>query len=132
MKTLPETTITVVNPTILILGLLAAGVIFLTLKGTTLPLLSNPKVSLVVLVVLGMAICTQGGIGRVAATGQWSHPLSLVGYLLGGLILLITVAVMVGWKLPYIQNDQQAVIAVAVLAGLKVVNAVTHHLLARG
>lgn len=122
---------TVINPTILILGLLAAAVIFLALKGTTLPLLSNLKFDLVIIVLLGMAICAQGGIGRVAATGEWSHPLSIVGYLLGGLILLITLAVFLGWKLPYIQTDQQAIIAVTILAGLKIVDAVAHSLLAR-
>jgi hypothetical protein len=47
---------------------------------------------------------------------------------LGGLILLITLAVFAGWKLPFIQSDQQALLAIAVLAGLKVVNAVTHYL----
>jgi hypothetical protein len=50
---------------------------------------------------------------------------------LGGTILLITLAVFVGWKLPFIQNDQQALIAIAILAGLKIVNAVTHYLLSR-
>ena len=34
----------------------------------------------------------------VAATGQWTHPLSLIGYILGGLILLLTLAVFVGWN----------------------------------
>jgi hypothetical protein len=67
----------------------------------------------------------------VAATGQWSHPLSILGYVLGGLILLITLAVFVGWKMPFIQNDQQALIAIAVLASLKVLNAITHYMLAR-
>jgi hypothetical protein len=47
------------------------------------------------------------------------------------LILLITLAVFVGWKLPYIQTEQQALIAIASLAGLKVVNAVTHYLLSQ-
>lgn len=132
MKTLSEPAVAVINPTIVILGLLAAAVIFLALKSTSLPLLSNPKIDLAIIVLLGMAICAQGGIGRVAATGQWLNPLSFIGYLLGGLILLITLAVFVGWKLPYIQNDQQAIIAVAILAGLNVVNAVTHYLLVRG
>jgi len=68
----------------------------------------------------------------VAATGQWTHPLSIIGYVLGGLILLVTLTVFVGWKLPYIQNDQQALIAIAILASLKVVNAVSHYLLAWG
>ena len=68
----------------------------------------------------------------MAATGQWTHPLSIIGYVLGGLILLVTLTVFVGWKLPYIQNDQQALIAIAILARLKVVNAVSHYLLAWG
>jgi hypothetical protein len=78
-----------------------------------------------------MTMCTQGGIGRIATTSQWSHPPSIIGYILGGLILLITLAVFVGWKLPYIQTDQQALIAISVLIGLKVVNAVTHYLLSQ-
>ena len=50
----------------------------------------------------------------------------------GGLNLIITLAVFVGWKLPYIANDRQALLAIAILASLKVVNAVTHYLLTRG
>ena len=47
----------------------------------------------ILLVLIGMAICAQGGIGRVAALGVWSHPLSILGYLLGGLILLIVILI---------------------------------------
>ena len=25
-----------------------------------------------------MSICTQAGIGRIAATGEWTHPLAIV------------------------------------------------------
>ena len=120
----------VITPTIIGLALLAAAVVFIGVTGKKVPLLSNIRVDIVLLVLIGMAICTQGGIGRIAATGEWSHPLSIVGYLLGGLILLVTLAVFTGWKLPYIANDQQALLAIAILAGLKVVNAVTHYLLA--
>ena len=129
MKTLAQPA--VMTPGIVLLALLAAAVVFVGATGRRVPLLSNVRVDIILLVLIGMAICTQGGIGRVAATGQWSHPLAIVGYILGGLILLITLAVFVGWKLPFLQNDQQALIAIAVLAGLKVVNAVTHYLLAR-
>jgi hypothetical protein len=129
MKTISQPA--VITPSILILALLAAAVVFIGATGKRVPLLSNTRVDIVLLVILGMSICTQAGIGRIAATGQWSHPLSIVGYILGGLILLITLAVFVGWKLPYIQTDQQALIAIASLAGLKVVNAVTHYLLSR-
>jgi len=129
MKTISQPA--VLTPSILLLALLAAVVVFIGATGRHVPLLSSVRADIILLVIIGMTMCTQGGIGRVAATGQWSHPLSIVGYILGGLILLITLAVFVGWKLPYIQTDQQALIAIAVLIGLKVVNAVTHYLLSQ-
>lgn len=129
MKTIAQPA--VITPGILVLALLAAAVVFIGATGKKVPILSNVRVDIILLVILGMSICTQAGIGRIAATGEWSHPLAIVGYVLGGTILLITLAVFVGWKLPFIQNDQQALIAIAVLAGLKIVNAVTHYLLSR-
>lgn len=129
MKTIAQPA--VITPTIIGLALLAVAVVYIGVTGKRVPLLSNIRVDIILLVIIGMAICTQGGIGRVAATGEWSHPLSILGYILGGLILLITLAVFVGWKLPYIQSDQQALLAIAILAGLKVINAVSHYLLAR-
>ena len=129
MKTITQPA--VITPTILVLTLLAATVLFIGATGRKVPILSNVRVDIILLVLLGMSICTQAGIGRIAATGEWSHPLAIVGYILGGTILLITLSVFVGWKLPFIQNDQQALIAIAILAGLKIVNAVTHYLLSR-
>lgn len=130
MKTISQPA--VITPSILVLALLAAAVVFIGVTGKKVPLLSSVRVDIILLVLIGMAICTQGGIGRIAATGLWSHPQAILGYLLGGLILLITLAVFAGWKLPYIQSDQQALLVIALLAGLKVVNAISHYLLARG
>jgi hypothetical protein len=129
MKTISQPA--VITPSILILALLAAVIVFIGATGKRVPLLSSVRVDIILLVIIGMTMCTQGGIGRIAATGQWSHPLSIVGSILGGLILLIILAVFVGWKLPYIQTDGQALIAIAILIGLKVVNAVTHYLLSQ-
>jgi hypothetical protein len=129
MKTISQPA--VMTPSILLLALLFAAVLFVGATGKRVPLLSNIRVDIILLVIIGMTMCTQGGIGRIAATGQWSHPLAIIGYILGGLILLITLAVFVGWKLPYIQTDQQALIAIAILAALKVANAVTHYLISR-
>jgi hypothetical protein len=121
----------VITPSSIGLALLAAAVVYIGVTGKKVPLLSSVRVDIILLVIIGMAMCTQGGIGRVAATGEWTHPLSIIGYLLGGLILLITLAVFVGWKLPYIHSDPQALLVIAIFAGLKVVNAATHYLLAR-
>ena len=119
----------VISPTIIGLILLAGAILFIGVTGKKVPLLSNVRLDILLLVGIGMLICTQGGIGRVAAAGQWSHPLAIIGYILGGLILFLTLAVFAGWKLPLITSDQQALLAIAVLAGLKVVNAVAHSLL---
>jgi hypothetical protein len=116
----------------LLLLLLAAAVTFVGVTGKKVPLLSSVRVDIVLLVVLGMAICMQGGIGRVAAASAWAHPLSIIGYVLGAAILLITLAVFASWKLPLIHSEQQALLAIAILAGAKIVNSVLHYVLARG
>jgi len=127
MKTIAQPA--VITPSVLVLALLAAVVVFIGVTGKKVPVLSSVRVDIILLVILGMSICTQTGIGRIAATGEWSHPLAIVGYILGATILIVATSVFVGWRLPFIQNDQQALIASAVLAGLKIVNAVTHYLL---
>lgn len=129
MKTIAHPS--VLTPTILVLTLLFALVTYIGVTGKTVPLLTSVRVDTVLLVIIGMAICSQGGIGRVAATGQWSHPLAIVGHILGGLILFIALSVFTGWKLPYIQSEQQALLAIAALVGLKFINALIHSLLAR-
>ena len=126
-----ENTCSTITPSIIGLAILAAVIVFIGVTGKKVPLLSSIRLDIVLLVIIGMTMCTQGGIGRVAATGEWSHPLAIVGYILGGLILLITLAVFVGWKLPYIHTEQQTLLVIAVLVSLKVVNAVTHYLLSQ-
>ena len=114
MKTLSQPA--VITPAIIGLAILFAAITFIGVTGKKVPLLSNVRVDIILLVIIGMTICQIGGIGRVAATGQWAHPLSIIGYVLGGLILLITLAVFVGWKLPFVANDQHALLAIAILA----------------
>jgi hypothetical protein len=127
MKTITEPS--VVSPTILVLGALAGAVLFIALKGIKFPLLSNPKVALAILIVLGISICSQGGIGRIAATGNWTHPQAILGYILGAAILLVAVSVFFNFKLPFITSQQQAFLIIAALLGVKVINAFTHYYL---
>jgi hypothetical protein len=129
MKTIAQPA--VITPAILGFALLFAAIAFIGVTGKKVPLLSNIRLDITLLVILGMAICTQGGIGRIAATGQWAHPQAIIGYILGGLIIIIAAAALFGLKLPYIGNDQQALLAIAILVALKIVNAVTHYLLSR-
>jgi hypothetical protein len=118
-----------INPGMLIVAVLFAAVVFVSLTGKRVPLLSNPRAAMAVLLVLGLAMCTISGINRVAALGQWTHPLSMLGYLLGAVILVVAAAAIFGWKLPWIQSDAQAVVIVAALTAAKIVNSVIHSLL---
>ncbi len=125
MKTISEPSI--ISPAILVLAALAIAVIFITLNGTNLLLLSNLKVNLALLIFLGMSICTQGGIGRTAATGQWGHPLTIVGYVLGASILILAVSVFFNLNLPFLASQLQSFIIIAVLMAVKVLNAFVHY-----
>ena len=76
------------------------------------------RIALEVLGLVGMAMCTQG-IGRVAAANRWADPLSIVGYVLGALDLVIVIAGVAGWRLPLISNEWQAILAVLAIIVLK-------------
>lgn len=102
----------------LVLGCVVAVIVFSTAHGKSLPLINNPKASLVALLIVGMAMCT-GGIGQVGASGKWTSPLAIIGILLGVLILMIIVAGLVGLKLPLIAGTTQAVVAVGLLIAVK-------------
>jgi hypothetical protein len=129
MKTMSQTS--AISPSVLILAALAAAVVFVTLRGSALPLLSNLKVNLAILLVLGMAICAQGGIGRVAAAGQWAHPLAILAYILGATILILAAAVFFNIKLPLIASQQQVFVIIVALMSVKIVDSVGHSLLNR-
>jgi len=129
MKTMSLST--VINPAILILAALIVVVTFLALRGQNLPLLSNLKVSVAIVLILGFAMCAQGGLGYVGAVGQWTHPLAILGAILGAAILVVAGAALFGFKLPLIAGPSQALIAMVALIGVKVVNSLAHYLVAR-
>jgi hypothetical protein len=100
------------------LGLVAAVIVFASLTGRQLPLIGTPRAALIALLIIGMAMCT-GGIGQVSASGRWTSPLAILGYLLGAAILLVILSAFTGWKLPLINTETQAVAAVAALIATK-------------
>ena len=103
-----------------VFGLISAGIIYATLMGKSLPLVSSPRGALIALLIVGMATC-MGGIGQVAASGRWASPLAIVGYLLGAAILVVIASPFTGWKLPLVQGETQAVAAVGILMAAKFV-----------
>lgn len=116
------------NLAVIALGILAALLVFAVLTGRKVPLLSSDRAALLALVVIGMILCTQGGIGRVAASGQWLHPFSIPGYLLGAAIILIGIAALFGKNIPPLTSYYQSFTAVAVIAAAKLVLTTIHRL----
>ncbi len=117
-----------INPVVIILGIVSVLLIFLVLTGRKVPLLNSERASLIALVVMGMAICSNAGIGRVAASKAWLHPFSIIGYLLGAAIIVIGVAALFGKNIPPLSSFYQSFAAVTVIAALKLVLATIHRL----
>ena len=75
MKTISQPA--VITPSIIALALLAVAVVFVGATEKKVPLLSNVRVDIILLGIIGMAICAQGGIGRIATRRSNSASASL-------------------------------------------------------
>ncbi len=117
------------NLLVIVLGLLIAFLVFMALTGRKVSLLSSDRAVLVAIVVVGMFLCSRAGIGRVAAVGAWWHPLSIMGYVLGAVIILIGIAALFGRNIPPLVSYYQSIAAVAGIAVIKVILSTIHRLL---
>ena len=116
------------NLAVIALGILAALLVFAVLTGRKIPLLTSDRAALLALLVIGMLMCAPGGIGRVSATGAWLHPFSIIGYLLGAVIIVIGMAALVGKNIPPLTSYYQSFTVVAVIAAIKLVLTTIHRL----
>ena len=116
------------NLAVIALGILATVLVFLVLTGRKVPLLSSDRSALLTFVVIGMLICSNAGIGRMAASGAWWHPFSIIGYLLGAAIVVIGIAALFGKNIPPLTSYYQSFTAVAVIAAIKLVLTTIHRL----
>jgi hypothetical protein len=79
-----------------LLGILAALMVVALLANIRLPLLGSDRAAFISLVVVGMAMCAVGGIGRAQSTLGWTDPVTLVGIVIGSLALVLIAAVLAG------------------------------------
>jgi hypothetical protein len=128
MKTNTASAASGINVSVVVLGILAMLLVFAVLTGRKVPFLASEQATLLALVVIGMFICSQAGIGQVAARGAWWHPISVVGYLLGAAIIAIGIAALFGRHIPPLTSYHQSFIAVTVIAVIKVVLTTIHRL----
>jgi hypothetical protein len=114
------------NLAVIALGILAALLAFAFFTGRKLPLLASDRAALLAFVVVGMLMCSQGGIGRVSASGAWLHPLSILGYVLGAAIIVIGITALFGRNIPPLTSYYQSFTVVAVIAVIKLVLTTIH------
>jgi hypothetical protein len=104
----------------LALGLLAAGLVFMVLTGRDVPIVGNGAGALLALGLIGLAMCTLGGIGTVQGTLGWTHPLTIIGSILGVAALLVVVLPLFGVHLPMMPDTRSAILVLAAIMLVKV------------
>ncbi len=103
------------------LGLLVVGAAVAVALGIKLPLITSQRAAIIALLVVGLVICPIGGIGRVATANAWAHPISILGYLLAALILVVGGAYLLGKPLPLISGDRAYVLTIGGLIFAKII-----------
>jgi hypothetical protein len=78
------------------LGVLAALLVLAVLTGFRAPLIANDRAAFFALAIVGFTMCAVGGIGATQATLGWTHPITLVGIVLGIVATLLIAAVLTG------------------------------------
>ncbi len=122
---MPATPMT--NPLLIVLGLLSTVTVAAALFGIRLPFLPSDRATLIALLVLGMAMCA---LGMQTTQYGWLNSFTIGGIVLGTITLAVAGAALTGIRLPYITGDRAAIIAIALIMGLKVLVAVVRGTLA--
>jgi hypothetical protein len=72
-----------------------------------------------IVTVVGMGMCS-AGIGKAAQLGLWVHPVSIAGYLLGALALLLAAHGIFPFQLVPLSNPQ-ALLAILAIVVVKII-----------
>lgn len=100
------------------LGIVAVLFVVAYLAGATVPLITSDRVAFLALAAIGFAMCVLGMNSIVTQLG-WTHPVNIIGVIVGVLITLLVIGVLAGWRLPLIADDRAAFIAIAVMGFAK-------------
>lgn len=114
------------NIVVLILGILALVLVYAVVTGSniTMPVISTDRAALIALLVVGVAMCAVGGIGPSISQYGWSHPVTIIGSIVGLLTLVVVLAVLLGLQLPIITSERAAFLLVTgVIIGKLLFNA---------
>mgnify|MGYP000932419057 CR=1 FL=1 len=80
---------------------------------------ANSRLAFGIVAVVGMSVCSVG-IGRAAQLGLWVYPVTVAGYILGALALLLAAQGIFHFQLVPLTN-QQAPLAILAIVVVKIV-----------
>ena len=112
----------------------AVAVAARAITGSSLPLVSSDRGALIAVAVIGMAGCAIAGVSQAAPLG-WTHPVIVVGSILGVVALAVLAAGVFGWDgivrpvgalapggtLAAANTEQLALVAITALIAVKFV-----------
>lgn len=106
------------NIFILIIEIAIAGtLVALGLSGKRFLFIEGARTATITLGVIGMSFCSIGIMKF--GTSAPAHPLSILGYLLGGIALFTLLTQIFQWDIIYIRNAETALIVLAAIIALK-------------
>ena len=100
------------------LGIVALLLVFAVLTGRKVPLISGDRTAFIALAVIGFGMCSIG-MGKIATGLGWTHPITIVGIAAGALVILLVIAMLAGWRVPFIADYRAAFITVAAVGLVK-------------
>lgn len=104
----------------LVSGFVAVAALYSGLTNANFIFIKDPRSAVIILTIAGFAMCSTGVLGRFVTKAP-THPLSILGYILGITALAIGVANIFKLRLPLISDPRDALIAMAVVIVAKVI-----------
>ena len=101
-----------------ILGIVALVLVVAFLTGRKVPIVVDDRSAFIALAVVGFVMCSVS-MGKIANELSWTHPITIVGAVLGTLLILLVVAMLAGWRVPFVPDYRTAFMVLAVTGLVK-------------
>ena len=101
-----------------LLGIVVLVLVFAFLTGRKVPLVVNERSAFIVLAVISFAMCSVS-MGKIANGLGWMHPITIIGAVLGTLLILFVIAMLAGWRVPFVPDYRTAFVVLAVIGLVK-------------
>lgn len=107
-------------PIYLLAGIIGLLSLYGGLSGQKILFINSPKTALITLAIVGFIMCSTGALAPFI-TNAPSHPLTLMGYTLGIVALIIALNQIFNWGIPLINDPKNALIVLSILIVVKIV-----------